>query len=184
MQEQSDIQLLRSYAEHGGEAAFCEIVIRHGGVVYASALRQAGSPDLAHDIAQSVFTDLARKARSLTGTLKGDAALLGWLYRSTRFAALNQLRDDRRRRTRERYAMQHLDSPVELTPQWERMQTILDAAMADLRDEDREALLLRFFKDRDFHTIGAALGISDDAAQKRVSRALERLRAHLASRGV
>ena len=105
MQEQSDIQLLRDYAEHGHEAAFREIVSRHADVVYASALRQTGSPDLARDIAQSVFTHLARKALSLAGTLNGDAALLGWLYRSTRFAALNQLRDDRRRHARERQAM-------------------------------------------------------------------------------
>jgi RNA polymerase sigma factor (sigma-70 family) len=184
MQEQSDTQLLRDYAEHRHEAAFREIVSRHADVVYASALRQAGSPDLARDIAQSVFTDLARKAQSLAGTLTGDASLLGWLYRSTRFAALNQLRDDRRRQARERHAMQHLDPASETAPEWERVQPVLDEAMAELSDEDREALLLRFFKNRDFRAIGAALGISDDAAQKRVSRALERLRTGLTSRGV
>jgi len=184
MQEQSDTQLLCDYAEHGHEAAFREIVSRHADVVYASALRQAGSPDLAQDIAQSVFADLARKARSLAGTLNGDVALLGWLYRSTRFAALNQLRDDRRRLARERLAMQQLDPAAETAPQWERVQPVLDEAMAELSDEDREALLLRFFKDRDFRAIAAALGISDDAAQKRVSRALERLRTGLTSRGV
>ena len=184
MQKKSDIQLLRDYAEHGHEAAFREIVSRHADVVYASALRQAGSPDLARDITQSVFTDLARKARSLAGTLTGDASLLGWLYRSTRFAALNQLRDDWRRHARERLAMQQLDPASETAPEWECVQPVLDEAMAELSDEDREALLLRFFKDRDFRAIGAALGISDDAAQKRVSRALERLRTSLTSRGV
>jgi len=184
MQEQSDTQLLRDYAEHGHEAAFREIVCRHADVVYASALRQAGSPDLACDIAQSVFTDLARKAQSLVGTLTGDASLLGWLYRSTRFAALNQLRDARRRQTRERLAMRQLDPASGTATEWERVQPVLDDAMADLSDEDREALLLRFFKNRDFRTIGVDLGISDDAAQKRVSRALERLRTGLTSRGV
>src|SRR6266704_2142069 len=183
-QEQSDTQLLRDYAEHGREAAFREIVSRHADVVYASALRQAGSPDLARYIAQSVFTDLARKARLLAGALTGDASLLGWLYRSTRFAALNQLRDDRRRNARETHAMQQLDSVSETAPEWERVQPVLDEAMAELSDEDREALLLRFFKNRDFRAIGVALGISDDAAQKRVSRALERLRTGLTSRGV
>src|ERR1043166_1228315 len=184
MQEQSDTQLLRDYAEHAHEAAFGEIVSRHADVVYASALRQAGSPDLARDIAQSVFTDFARKARLLAGTLNGDASLLGWLYRSTRFAALNQLRDDRRRHARERLAMQQLDTAAEPAPDWERVQTILDEAMAELSDEDREALLLRFFKKRDFRAIGASIGVSDDAAQKRVGRALERLRLGFASRGV
>src|SRR6266487_1250469 len=156
MQEPSDTQLLRDYAEHGHEAAFREIVSRHADVVYASALRQAGSSDLARDIAQSVFTDLARKAQTLAGTLTGEASLLGWLYRSTRFAALNQLRDDRRRQARERQAMQQLGPTSEIAPEWERVQPVLDEAMAELSDEDREALLLRFFKNRDFREIGRA----------------------------
>ncbi len=184
MQDQTDAQLLRDYAEHRNETAFRELVSRHTDVVYASALRQVSSPDLAHDIAQSVFTDLARKAQPLAGTLTGNASLLGWLFRSTRFLALNQLRDDRRRQARERHAMQHFDPASETAPEWERVQPILDEAMADLSDEDRDALLLRFFKNRDFRAIGAALGVSDDAAQKRVSRALERLRTQLTSKGV
>ena len=184
MLEQTDAQLLRDYAEHRNEAAFRELVSRHADVIYASALRQVTSPDLAQDIAQSVFTDLARKAQTLAGTLTGDASLLGWLYRSTRFLALNQMRDDRRRQARERHAMQHFDPAAETAPEWERVQPVLDEAMADLSDEDRDALLLRFFKNRDFRAIGAALGVSDDAAQKRVSRALERLRTQFTSRGV
>ena len=184
MQDQTDAQLLRDYAEHRNEAAFCELVRRHADVVYASALRQVGSPDLAQDIAQSVFSDLARKAQPLAGTLTGESSLLGWLFRSTRFLALNQLRDDRRRQARERQAMQHFDPAAETAREWERVQPVLDEAMADLRDEDRDALLLRFFKNRDFRAVGAALGVSDDAAQKRVSRALERLRTQLTSRGV
>ncbi len=184
MQEPTDAQLLRGYAEHRDEAAFRELVSRHADVVYASALRQVSSPDLAQDIAQTVFTDLARKAQPLAGTLSGDASLLGWLYRSTRFLALNQLRDDRRRQARERQAMEHFDSATDTAPEWERVQPVLDEAMADLSDEDRDALLLRFFKNRDFRAIGTALGVSDDAAQKRVSRALERLRTQLTSRGV
>ncbi|MCC6819790.1 MAG: sigma-70 family RNA polymerase sigma factor, partial [Verrucomicrobia subdivision 3 bacterium] len=184
MQEPTDAQLLRDYAEHRNETAFRELVHRHADVVYASALRQVTSPDLAHDIAQSVFTDLARKAQPLAGTLTGDASLLGWLFRSTRFLALNQLRDDRRRQVRERQAMENFDPAPETAPEWERVQPVLDEAMADLSDEDRDALLLRFFKNRDFRAVGAALGVSDDAAQKRVSRALERLRTQLTSRGV
>ena len=185
MQEKTDAQLLRDYAEHRNEAAFRELVTRHADVVYASALRQVSSPDLAHDIAQSVFTDLARKAP--TARRQPDRRTprsLGWLYRSTRFLALKQLRDDRRRQARERQAMENFDPASETAPEWERVQPVLDEAMADLSDEDRDALLLRFFKNHDFRAIGAALGVSDDAAQKRVSRALERLRAEFHSRGV
>src|SRR5437868_4680408 len=97
MQEKSDAQLLREYVEKAGEPAFREIVERHADIIYSAALRQVGSPDLARDVAQSVFTDLARKAGPLAQKMEANSSLLGWLYRSTRFAALNLMRDDRRR---------------------------------------------------------------------------------------
>ena len=184
MTEASDAQLLRDYADHGQEAAFREIVVRHTDAVYSAALRQVSSPDGARDVAQSVFTDLARKAPTLVRTLDTNASLLGWLYRSTRFAALNQWRDDHRRQIRERLAMEHFDPTSDIAPDWERIGPALDEAMSDLSDDDREALLLRFFQSRDFRAIGHSLGLSDDAAQKRVSRALDKLRVHLTGRGV
>src|SRR6266699_806510 len=110
MQEKSDAELLREYAGQATEAAFREIVTRHADLVYASALRQVASPELAHDIAQTVFTDLARKAPSLGQTLAENASLVGWLYRGTRFAAHTQLRGDRRRQARERQAMESFDT--------------------------------------------------------------------------
>ncbi len=179
-----DAQLLRDYAEHGDEAAFRELAARHTDLIYSSALRQVGSPDLACDVAQSVFTDLARKASSLSQTLSKNASLSGWLYRGTRYAALRQLRDDRRRQARERQVMEQIDPTGETENDWARIQPLLDEAMAELGDDDREALLLRYFKNHDFRAIGSSLGVSDDAAQKRVSRALEKLRADFARRGV
>jgi RNA polymerase sigma factor (sigma-70 family) len=184
MLDPSDAQLLRDYAEHGNEAAFREIVTRHADLLYSAALRQVDSPDLAGDVAQTVFTDLARKARPLAGQLAEGASLLGWLYRSTRFASLNQLRRDRRRLTHERQAMEQLLTNSETAPDWERIRPVLDEAMASLNDEDRDALLLRFFKQQHLRAVGSALGISDDAAQKRVSRAVERLREFFAKRCV
>jgi RNA polymerase sigma factor (sigma-70 family) len=184
MQEQSDAQLLREYAERSCEPAFREIVTRHADLVYSAALRCVNSPDLACDIAQSVFTDLSRKARPLADKLAENASLVGWLYRSTRFAALNQLRDDRRRLAHERQAMEQLLSNSEPAPDWDRIRPVLDEAMDDLKDEDRDALLLRYFKNHDFRDVGRALGVSDDAAQKRVSRAVEQLREFFAKRGV
>jgi RNA polymerase sigma factor (sigma-70 family) len=184
MQEPSDVQLLREYAECGSDAAFREIVTRHTDLVYSVALRSVNSPDLAGDLAQGVFTDLARKARPVADKLADHASLVGWLYRSARFAALNQLRDDRRRRAHERQAMEQLLSNSETAPDWDRIRPVLDEAMDGLKDEDREALLLRYFKNQDFRAVGLALGVSDDTAQKRVTRAVERLRGFLAKRGV
>ena len=184
MQEKSDIQLLREYAEGGKEAAFHELVMRHTDFVYSAAARQVNSPDLACDVAQSVFTDLARKARPLAEKLPIDGSLSGWLHRSTRFAALNHLRDSRRRHENERQAMEQLLANSESTPDWERIRPVLDEALDTLGDEDREALLLRYFKNHDFRAVGVALGVSDDAAQKRVSRAIERLQEFFSKRGI
>lgn len=183
MSEALDVELLRDYVGHGDETAFREIVVRHTDAVYSAALRQVGSVDLARDVAQCVFTDLARKAPSLARTLDAKTSLIGWLYRCTRFAALNQRRDDQRRQSRERLAMQDLNLAPDPAPDWKHVGPVLDEAMADLSDDDREALLLRFFQSQGFRAIGDSLGLSDDAAQKRVSRALEKLRTHLTSRG-
>jgi RNA polymerase sigma factor (sigma-70 family) len=184
MQELSDAQLLCDYAERGTETAFGEIVARHADLVFSAALRQVNSPDLAADLAQTVFTDLARKSRLLASRLSPDASLVGWLYRSTRFAALRHLRDEIRHASHERQAMEQLLTDSEATPDWEHIRPILDEAMAGLNDDDRDALLLRYFKNHDFRAVGLALGVSDDTAQKRVSRALDKLRDHLSRRGI
>ena len=108
--------------------------------------------------------------------LAADTSLAGWLHRGTRYAALNHLRDNRRRLTNERQAMNQLLTNAEPSADWEQIRPALDEALDSLDDEDREALLLRYFKNQDFRAVGHALGVSEDAAQKRVSRAVERLR--------
>src|SRR6266496_1974021 len=184
MHEKSDAQLLHEYAQGSDEAAFRELVTRHTDFVYSAALRQVNSSDLACDIAQSVFTDIARKARPLAEKVRGEGSLAGWLHRSTRYAALNHLRDNRRRLANERQAMEQLLTNSDSAPDWERIRPALDEALDSLGDEDREALLVRYFKNQDLRAVGLALGVSEDAAQKRVSRAVERLREFFAKRGV
>ena len=157
MQPLSDAQLLRDYAEHGAEAAFAEIVARHTDLIYSAALRQVYSPDLARDVTQSVFTDLARKARTISANLSPEASLVGWLYRGTRFAARDLYRNETRRTQRERQAMEQLHPTPETTPDWEHLRPVLDDAMSELDDTDRDALLLRYFKNHDLRTeIGRA----------------------------
>lgn len=184
MHDQSDAQLLRAYAQRGAEAAFAEIVARHADLVYSAALRQVNSPELARDVTQSVFTDLARKSGALSGSLPPEASLVGWLYRGTRFAARDLNRGEIRRTQRESQAMEQIHPAPDTAPDWEQLRPALDDAMAELDEPDRDALLLRYFKNHDLRTVGTALGISDDAAQKRVSRAVERLRELFAKRGV
>src|SRR4029079_15454358 len=146
--------------------------------------RQANSQALAQDIAQSVFLDIARKSRDISAPMTQDTSLAVCLYRSTRFAVLSHLRDARRRAEHERQAMEQLITDTSPAADWDRIRPMLDEAMAELSDDDRDAVLLRYFKNHDFRTVGRALGLSDDAAQKRVSRAVERLRELFAKRGI
>ena len=177
-----DATQLHEFVRHGSETAFGEIVRRHLDAVYSTALRlTAGQSGLAQDIAQTVFTDLARKAASLpTGTLLG-----GWLYRATRLATAAALRSESRREVREREAMmqQEIDR-AEHGASWDGIRPLLDDALDELKEPDREALLLRFIQQRSLRDVGGALGVSEDAARTRIDRALDRLRAALASRGI
>jgi RNA polymerase sigma factor (sigma-70 family) len=180
MEPRADADLLRDYADHGAEPAFGELVRRHADLVYSAALRQVGDPEAARDVAQSVFTDLAQKA----GKLPGGTVLVGWLHRSTRYAALNELRSQRRRQQRERLAMELLEHPDAPATEWDQIRPVLDEALTGLGHADRDALLLRFFRNQSLADVGAALGVSEDAAQKRVTRALDKLRELLSRRGV
>ena len=121
MPNQSDAQLLREYAAHGDESAFGEIVARHTDLIYSAALRQCGSPEPAREIAQSVFINLVRHARTLAGQLSPDASLAGWLYRGTHYAALTLRRDERRRQEHERLVMENFNPAAEPNPDWERV---------------------------------------------------------------
>jgi len=175
-----DGQLLRQYTRDRSEAAFGELVARHIDLVYSVALRVAGGDTyLAQDVTQTVFLDLARKAPGLPR----DAILAGWLYRHAWFTAAKSVRTERRRKTREQTAMEMRALDDNAGSPWELIAPHLDEGLNQLSASDRNAIVLRFFKRQDFRVIGAALGVSEDAAQKRVSRALEKLRGVLSKSG-
>ena len=179
----ADSELLGRYATQKTEADFAELVRRHLNLVYSAALRQVrGDVHLAKDVTQSVFNDLSRKA----GSLRHHAVLSGWLYTSTRYAALQLVRAESRRKLREQEAqtMNELTKSEEVTEHWDSLRPVLDEVMHGLGGRDREAVLLRFFEGQPFQAIGARLGLSEDAARKRVERALETLRGALEKRGV
>jgi RNA polymerase sigma factor (sigma-70 family) len=184
MHSKSDAQLLREYAEHGTELAFTAIVTRHTNLVYSAAVRQLDSPDMATEITQRVFIGLARGARTLSPRLDEDASLAGWLCRSARNIALNLRRDEFRQHSRERQAMENISPMSETAPDWEHLRPVLDEAMSELSEPDYDALVMRFFNNQDLRSIGLAFGVTDNTAQKRVSRALDKLREHLSRRGI
>ncbi|HEX4350465.1 MAG TPA: sigma-70 family RNA polymerase sigma factor [Verrucomicrobiae bacterium] len=174
-----DLQLLRRYADEGSEAAFGELVARHVNLVHSAALRRTGGDaHLAQDVAQLVFTDLARKARSLPR----GVVLAGWLHRASCFAAAQLIRGERRRQLREQEAVtMNLSEPA---TDWEQIRPLLDAALDELGTADRDAVILRFMEQRSLAGVGAALGTNEDAARKRIHRALEKMRARLVRQGV
>lgn len=178
-----DHELLQRYAECRCEASFTELVKRYVDLVYSSALRQVGGDaHLAHDVTQSVFIDLARKASSLSGR----TVLAGWLYTSAHYAAAKVVRSEQRWRAREQKAnsMRETSDESAVEPSWEELRPVIDEAMHDLSQGERDAILLRYFEKRQLGEVGAKLGVSDEAARKRVDRALEKLRGLLARRGV
>ncbi len=176
-----DRQLLRRYAVDGSEAAFREIVERYLNLVYSAALRRVGNDaHLAQDVSQLVFTDLARKIRSLPE----NVVLAGWLHRATRFAAAQAMRTNQRRLRREQEAVAMNELQTESGPDWQAIRPALDDALDELNQSDRDALLLRFFEQRSLAEVGRALGANEDAARKRVSRAIDKLRTILVRRGL
>jgi len=178
-----DNELLGRYAKDGSEAAFAELVARHVNLVYSTALRRLGtSSHLAQDVAQLVFTDLARKAPSLPrGVL-----LAGWLHRATRFAAADLLRSESRRQKREQEAldMNAIELESAPDPDWQELRPVLDDALDKLGQPDRDALLLRFFEGRSLADVGHVLRANEDTARKRVSRALGKLREYFLRHGI
>jgi RNA polymerase sigma factor (sigma-70 family) len=175
----SDLELLQNYARNKSEESFAALVNRHLNLVYSAAFRQVRSPQLAEEVAQSAFTDLARNA----GKLKADTILTAWLYQVTRRTAIDVVRREARRQLREQIATE-MNTMNATAADWTHIEPLLDEAMHALDDTDRAAVLLRYFENKSLREVGQTLGTSEDTAQKRVSRAVERLREFFAKHGV
>jgi len=172
--------LLHEYALRNSEEAFAMLVSRHIDLVYSAALRQAANHHQAQEITQAVFVILARKARSLSP----NTILPGWLFRTTRLTAANHLRTEIRRARREQEAFMQSNPNEESGELWQQMAPALNDVIDGLREKDRNAIVLRFLKGKDYKEVAAALGATEEAAQMRVSRALGKLRKVFAKRGV
>src|SRR6266487_2424976 len=175
-----DAELLRDYLTSGSDAAFADLVDRYVDFVYSTAWRQLGNAQLAEEVAQVVFSLLARKAVGLVDL----PSLAGWLYRATCFTAARTLRTERRRRHHEQEAATMNQDNSTGDEIWERLSPMLDDALKQLEEQDRLAVFLRFFQQKPMRVVGETLGVSEAAAKMRVGRAVERLREFFSKRGV
>ncbi len=176
-----DFELLRQFVRRGDQSAFAAIVRRHLDLVYATALRKLEDSGAAEEVAQDVLAALARKAWQFAP----DDSLPAWLYRATLLETNRRLRGELRRRRREQTAAElgtTMNTPDQ-QPALHALVPLLDDALLALRERDRVALLLRYYESRSLREVGAALGVREDAAQKRVAGALERLAQFFRRRG-
>lgn len=175
----SDHELLHDYARAQSQPSFTALVNRHLNLVYSAALRQVRSPQLAEEISQSVLLELSRHAADFPKA----QPLAAWLYAVTRRTAIDVIRRESRRLIRETTAAEiaAMKTPSET---WPKVEARLDEAMETLNATERTAIVLRFFENQSLRDVGTALGLSEDTAQKRISRALDRLRASFATCGV
>jgi RNA polymerase sigma factor (sigma-70 family) len=181
MSEVTDSDLLERFRKNESDLAFASIVDRYIHLVYSVALRHTANPHHAEEITQAVFIVLARRA----GSLGPNTVLSGWLYTAARLTAANFQRSEIRRSRREQEAF--MQSTLEETQHealWHELSPLLDSAMARLKPSDRDALVLRYFDNKSLPEVGKVLGVGERAAQKRVGRALEKLRRLFAKRGV
>jgi RNA polymerase sigma factor (sigma-70 family) len=180
MQDANDMELVREFARNHSEGAFTELVRRHLNLVYSVALRRTGNPGDAEDVAQAVFVILARKAAGLSER----TILAGWLYQTTRFAAARLARGNIRRQQREQEAYMESTADKPQAEAWAQIAPLLEEAMGRLGETDRNAILLRFFENKTAAEAATALNLSEAAAHKRTSRALEKLRNYFAKCGI
>src|SRR6266481_9517081 len=171
--------LLAEFRATGSEHAFSEVVRRYTNLVYSVAKRRLSNTTLAQDATQTVFIRLAKAAPNI----RGDAELVAWLHRTTVNASIDLWRSESRRRAREEHAVAMQSDRTE-SPVWNEIAPALDEVLNELNTQERQVLLLRFFEQKSMREVGLLLGISEDAAKMRVSRALDRLRGQLAEGGV
>lgn len=175
----SELDPWPTFRKAPSERAFEAVVRRYADLVFSVARRRAfGNLTVAEEITQSVFSDLAQKGPRLSPKV----LISSWLYQHTCYTAAKYWRGEQRRLRRETRAAEAMASDTETA--WQDLEPLLDQALLQLSERDREAVIMRFYENCRFKEMGQQLGTSEDAARKRVERALTKLRSWLERRGL
>lgn len=168
----SDSDLLLAFGRDGDEVAFATLAARHVDMIFSVSLRRSGNRQLAEEATQNVLVSLSVKARKLAAE---ESGLSGWLHTATKFEVAKLLRRETRIKRREQaYASEFMNAATQSDDEtFLRLVPMLDQAIDQLRASDREVIVRRYLEGQDYRRIGEALGISEDAAQKRTSRAFD-----------
>ena len=176
----NDEQLIKRFTSGSDDKAFGLLVERYINVAYAAAINYLGNEDLARDACQLTFVKFSKKA----GKLSGKVQLGGWIHATARNMARNiQKAETRRRKREESYADELMRKPTSETD-WAQLGPELHEALVLLKPADRDAVILRFFQNKNLAEVGTALGISADAARMRLNRALEHMGDRLSKKGI
>ena len=169
-----DQQLLSRFAENRSEAAFGELVSRYVNLVYSTALRSHSfDAHLAQDVAQLVFPRISRAKRRRSRAT--SCSRVGCIARRFTRSRTNDAQRPASPLARTGGRSHAVALESETNTDWQAIRPALDEALDKLSQTDRDALLLRFFEQRSLAEIGSTLGTNEDAAGKRVKRALEKL---------
>lgn len=172
---ETEAVLLRRFAGAGDAEAFAEIIRRHAGMVYGAALRVVADVDRASDIAQETFLQLMKEAGNVTDSLPG------WLHRVATRKAIDLIRRDATRKSRE---IRHARETPQEVEEWREISPFVDAELASLLPELRDVLVGHFLEGRSTREIAANQGVSQATVSRRLDAGVKLLRARLRRRGI
>jgi RNA polymerase sigma factor (sigma-70 family) len=176
----TDGQLLESFAAGRDEAAFAELIRRHGPLVLGVCRRILHNAQDAEDAFQATFLQLARKA----GSIGRSGSVGSWLYRVAYHAAVKARARTALRRSHERRAVppRSADPLAEITGR--ELLAVVDEEMAQLPLRQRAALVACCLQGKTGDEAARALGWSVRTLKRRLHEGREQLRARLGRRGL
>ena len=176
-----DVQTGRHASQFPVVGPLAAIVEQYIHMVYASALRQTQNPSTAEDVTQAVFLVLTRRAPHLPK----EAHMAGWLLKTTAYAVKAARRAATRRHYHERQAAALQNEAQDSTASANHaLLTLVDDALLHLPATDRELLCRRYLLGQPVNRLAPALSLSENAATKRLTRALEKLRVRFSREGI